>query len=1134
MSTLSALGTSARAQELPPGAFTAQVQSYLRTYCLDCHNAKQAHGELDLSRYQTARDVTADFRQWEHIVEFIRNGEMPPEDATQPAIPESNQVTAAIESILLTEARKDANDPGVILPRRLSNTEYDLSVRDLTGVDIRPTRTFPADPAGGEGFDNTGEALRMSPNLLKKYLSAAQHVADHLVLKPDGIVFAPEPVTSYNERKKFTEDAIIEFYERHSVDIPQYLEAAWRFRNRTPRAQRRPLEQDLRAWANERGLSAEYLMRVWHYLTGPAADSGFTSELQRRWNALSAADGPAHPDALKALVEFIDFGRSVLFAPTPSLIRSNAGNWPISHLDFRERIAEARDRFDPELLSSSTLLRVLRVSAPRSNTSQENAGSESLSVFIRIDPAFSETGAHVVIRRPVFSESDNLPRNAEDRDRHKVETLRSVLERYQPDLVERLGFGAHPAGSHIEADSFVVQAPAVIEIPLSDELRAALEGRMLLVPCELDPHSVESCVLVQSSSGEPPADPFSTQAKLLVFPESPAARQLTVAAEEFCRVFPNAFYYVDDQRGLAAGFHLVEGFFRDDRPLVEKVLSDEENRRLDQLWTELDFVTQRTETLLRGFVWFERSEREVLHDERFDFLRAEDPQLVEEAMLRRFETLYLQRLGIPRPDDSDGNPPRASADPRYTMVHGFFEDIRRGLKVQTQTLQTAEQRALADLLALARRAYRRPLQSHETESLRELYHALRSDGVDVEAALRGAFISLLMSPEFCYRYFTVPEGRGLVPLNDHDLASRLSYFLWSSLPDEELLAAADAGRLQNEEELVAHTRRMLRDPRIAAFSREFFGQWLRYRDFLTRDPINAEAFPEYDEVLRTAMFEEPVRLATWLIQTDQPVTLLLDSDVTFVNRTLAEHYGGDIGKQFETQAHDAAARSAGGARDAAGSDSDPVWCQVSGLTAQGRGGLPGMAVVLTKNSAGERTSPVKRGFWVVHHLLGQHFPPPPADVPELPTSETTAARSIRELLSAHVADTRCAMCHKHFDSLGLVMEGFDPIGRARSRDRAGRPVDSRSVLPNGETAGGIPELIEYIVEERRDEFLQTLCRKFLGYALGRSVMLSDQPLLDEMQAALAGQGDRFSALFETVVRSPQFRRQRARDFVKSR
>ena len=207
------------------------------------------------------------------------------------------------------------------------------------------------------------------------------------------------------------------------------------------------------------------------------------------------------------------------------------------------------------------------------------------------------------------------------------------------------------------------------------------------------------------------------------------------------------------------------------------------------------------------------------------------------------------------------------------------------------------------------------------------------------------------------------------------------------------------------------------------------------------------------------MAEEPARLATWLSQNDRPITELLNSDTTFVNEVLAKHYGGEIASRYRSQATD-------------------EWHRVENIRADGRGGLFGMAVVLTQNSSGERTSPVKRGFWTVHHLLGQHFPPPPADVPELPASEKVAKKTIRELLAEHAANRQCAMCHQHFDGLGLTLEGFAPIGRVRSKDLAGRQIDDVASLPNGKSAQGVNGLIEYVEQHRRDDFVRTLCRKF--------------------------------------------------------
>lgn len=1074
--------------------YAGHVQPFMERFCVECHNAKTHKADLDLTRYVSESDVTSNFRRWNNIVAFIRGGEMPPEDAAQPEIDERNAVIECIESMLLKEAIKHAGDPGVVLPRRLSNTEYDTAVRDLTGVDIRPTRDFPADPAGGEGFDNTGETLRTSPSLVNKYLAAAQMVADHMVLKPDGVSFAPFPVTSYNERKKLTELAIIDFYESHDVDTLAYLVAA--------KARQAALPSDSR----DPGYSEKYLSLLTNTLDDASNHQGWFGELGRLWDSAPAPQSvDDQPVELRQLSQRIEFYRQLLYPQDQQLIKAGAGNWPISHLDYRARVANGRDQFDRQALNSEALIDAGRIHPPRED-------AKPYSLFLNIEPAFSDDDNsdednYVIVNRSLLSLSPRLPHNDQEAANQQVETLRSVLQRFDPDLEKTLSFGVHPLGATIDADAFVVKAPALIEIPVSVEMQQAMQNKHLVLLCQLDPqHGREGSVFINHASGEPPK-PFAGATKHLAFADSETAEQLAESAGLFCQAFPNRFYFADETRGLTAGFHLVEGFFRDDRPLVEKVLRESELIELERLWKELDFVTQRTETLLRGFVWFERSEREVLHDERFNFLRAEDPGLVRDEVLDQFERLYLDKMGVERAGNS--LQPKSPSE-RYDMIHGFFQEIRDGLARQRELESIALQRGLADLEQFASRAYRRPLTDEDRLSLHRLFNTLRKNGQPIESSLRGVLIAILMSPDFCYHWWQQRDDDAMRPLDNYELASRLSFFLWSSVPDEALLAAAREGELSSAEDLVWQTRRMLADQRVESFAREFFGQWLRYRDFLDKDPINAAAFPGYTDELRQAMFAEPSQLATHLIQNDGPVTELLTSDKTFVNEVLAKHYGGNIEQQFMNQT----------GRD------KTEFVPVSGLRASGRGGLFGMAVILAKNSAGERTSPVKRAFWSVHHLLGQHFPPPPIDVPELPASEKSAERSIRELLAAHVADPQCAMCHKHIDALGLAMEGFDPIGRTRTTDAAGRVVDNVTVFPNGQSGVGVPGLIDYISEYRRQDFTRTLCRKFLGYALGRSVILSDQPLLNEMESALEENDYRFSVLFETVVRSSQFRNRR--------
>lgn len=1087
--------------------FQDKFTPFATKYCAECHNDKEARGELNVTRYTSSKQVIGEFRRFNSIIEFIRGGEMPPEDAPQPTLAEREAVVEMLEAILLTEAKKHAGDPGVVLPRRLSNTEYDTAIRDLTGVEIRPTREFPPDPAAGEGFNNTAEALSMSPSLLRKYLSSAQHVSEHLVLTTSGIRFAPFPVTSYNERKKLTEQAIVDFYQQHDVQPRDYVEAAWRYRHRGDSDR----DVSISAWGERSGLSAKYLSLVWETLQDASEGSGYLKQLGQLWDALPPPQkANAAPAELATLMRFIEFVQRRLNQREEALIRSNAGNWPIAHLDFRAKTAARRDQFDASRWQPQHLVRFDRLRVPQEKAS---AGT-GLSIYLRVDRAFDDgAGATVIVKGPLFSKSSNPPRNADEAQRNEVVTLRAMLEKHSPDVATRLAFGKHPGGDELDADSFAIAAPSVVEISLPLELLREIEGKQLLADCELDAAHRERSVHLQYATGQKPEEAFATSAELLIHSDSNLAKDMTVSAERFCRAFPNRFFYVDRERGLAAGFHLVEGFFRDDQPLVEKVLAEHEREELDKLWTELDFITQSTETLLRGFVWFERAERHVLHDARFNFLRAEDPKLVNEELLAKFERLYLEKLGVKLVADQL-QPEKPNS--QFDLVHGFFEEIRTGLAKYQEQLRAAEHLALSDVQVFARRAYRRPLGEEESQSLQTLYQNLRKQGQGVEGALRGVLAAVLMSPEFFLHFTESAPGTGVYPLSDDDLASRLSFFLWSSIPDEELLSLAAAGKLHDERVLLAQTRRMLRDDKIGTFAREFFGQWLRYRDYLDKDTVSAETFPGsgYGPDLRAAMFEEPIRLATHLIQEDQPITELLRSDTTFVNGVLAKHYGDPIVKQYQSRSTDPS-----------------QWHRVDGLRDIGRGGLFGMGVVLAKNSAGERTSPIKRGFWTVHHLLGQHFPPPPADVPELPPGEKAAKKTIRELITEHTANSKCALCHVHFDSLGMALEGFDAIGRARTKDLAGRPIDDVAVLPSGETAKGIPGLIEYIEQHRRKDFVRNLCRKFLGYALGRSVLLSDQPLLMEMEAALEKNDYRFSVLFETVVKSPQFRNQRGSEFV---
>jgi hypothetical protein len=258
------------------------------------------------------------------------------------------------------------------------------------------------------------------------------------------------------------------------------------------------------------------------------------------------------------------------------------------------------------------------------------------------------------------------------------------------------------------------------------------------------------------------------------------------------------------------------------------------------------------------------------------------------------------------------------------------------------------------------------------------------------------------------------------------------------------------------------------------------------------------------------MFEEPIRFITDLIRRDRPVQEMLYGGHTFVNGLLARHYGIPA---------------------PAASDQ---WVRVDNAREYGRGGLLPMAVFLTQNAPGQRTSPVKRGYWVVRRVLGEVIPPPPPTVPELPRDEATAHLPMRELLAKHRENQACAACHARFDSFGLVFEGYGPIGERRTKDLAGRAVDARAAFPDGTQGAGLEGLQTYLRARREQDFLNNLSEKLLAYALGRSLLISDEALLEALRARLAASGYKPSALIETIVTSPQFMNKRTLAYQQSR
>ena len=970
-----ALGADTREQQ-----FEKTVKPYVAKYCAGCHSGTMPAAQLDLKAYSSVHAVVADFPRWGQVLDRMVAQEMPPKPVPRPPEEVSAQVIAWIRTLRAEEIRKNANDPGVVLARRLSNAEYDNSIRDLTGRDLRPAREFPVDPANPAGFDNSGESLTMSPGLLNKYLQAARVVADRMVLTPDKIAFAPYPMLVETDREKFAVQNILSFYLRQPTNYADYFEAAWRYKHRVALGQPRAT---LASVAMAAKVSPKYLPLVWQILEEKDG-VGPVEKLQAMFRALPAGgDGAAVRKQCEAMAKFVTRIRkdtSMQFA-APVVRGLPPASQPLLNWKLKQ-FAASRRKSDPAALRNDS------------------------------DPV---------------PEVPKIPRYA---------------------------------GLHMEA------AP-------------------------------RWAALMKKAQIENPD---------LVVPAAERARY-EAAFERLAQVFPDQFFvtergrfFPDDSedkgRLLSAGYHSVVGFFRDDTPLMELILDAEGQKEINRLWDEFDFIANFTERTWTQY-FFNQSGEVYGKGAESASDRPANHRITDPEVIFQLRDAYLAKAAA--------NPANDPIAPKAIREH--FDGINATLRRLEKMHKESEPMHLQALLQFAARAYRRPLSKTEADDLVAYYRKLREKNeLSHEDAMRNSIVGVLMSPDFLYRIDLLESrqgGAGVVggqgagvPLPAYALASRLSYFLWASLPDQELLRHAAAGDLTRRDVLLAQTRRMLKDEKVRGLATEFGGNWLDFRHFETNNSVDRNRFPMFTNELREAMFEEPVRFIEDIARRNASVLEGLYGNYTFVNRVLAKHYRMP--------------------------DTEEGWRKVEDADRFERGGLLPMAVFLTQNSPGLRTSPVKRGYWLVKRVLGESIPPPPPSVPELPSDEAKSDLPLRDVLAQHRANPACSGCHAKFDVFGLAAEGFGPVGEWRTKDLAGRPVDTHAVFPGGSDGTGMAGVREYIRGHRQADYLDNMSRKLLAYALNRSLQLSDEAVVEKMRAALAANGNRFGAMVETIVTSPQF------------
>ncbi|WP_245824564.1 DUF1592 domain-containing protein [Sphingomonas azotifigens] len=400
------------------------------------------------------------------------------------------------------------------------------------------------------------------------------------------------------------------------------------------------------------------------------------------------------------------------------------------------------------------------------------------------------------------------------------------------------------------------------------------------------------------------------------------------------------------------------------------------------------------------------------------------------------------------------------------------------------------------LTALVHRAYRRPVTEADLAPLLRIYAGERAAS-DFEHGIEAALEAILVSPHFLFLVEQDPAGSApgsVHPVSDLELASRLSFFLWSSIPDDTLLAVAERGELKRPGVLDAQVARMLADPKSEALTRNFAGQWLYLRNLDQQRP-DITIFPDFDARLRAAMARETEMLFSHVLHTNRSVLDFIAADYTFLNQRLAEHYGiaGVRGTAFRQVRL------------------DPAWH---------RGGLLGQASILTVTSYGNHTSVVKRGKWILDNLLAAPPPAPPPDVPALQAVHNGRLLTAREQLELHRANPVCASCHVKMDPLGFALENFDAVGAYRTTD-VGQTIDASAVLPDGTRFAGIDGL-QQILLARKDEFTGAFTQRLLTYALGRGLGGQDMPTVRKVARTAAADGYRIQTIVRGIVTSDPF------------
>ncbi len=980
------------------------IEPLLSAKCYRCHGGEKTKGKVDLKVLAGDPKFGEKFELWNRVHETVEHGEMPPDedDALDPA--EQQKITAWITRQQHVIAQEFSGDPGPVTMRRLTNAEYDRTIRDLTGHDYELAKQFQSEAGGGEGFSNIGDVMFLSPASIEKYLSAARQLVEHATVMPGtGIDFhdhriglrGPEQIKAHAQQGLY-----VWYQQKAAPHLPgdtddmregDYMLAAWKHRHfKTP----------LEKLAKDAGLKVPFLQNWWNLVNSTEPKSRFLDLTRVRWRELPGPDAAKPNEVPEAVVKKI------------AVIEADHLSWnnqkkPGSGVQRRQQDADG-----------------LR------NYSMQSDVKGKSHVFLNIgDLGDGNAGDIALIHKINVKLQKGSVEYFRWLEKHLAETKKALAATPPPanaaelkKQVEEFGkiralFGKHPQeGRKIEPHVLAVAAPKVVKLPLpKTAVHVRAETRLDMQNPEVDKATIQW----DMTTGAPRDVKSIMPGVLTIWKVRTEARSQTMRDFSVMkRAFPDMF-----ERRLEA---VAGNIYRSKGDITVYYFSDEQ---LGQILGEKD-----------------KNELQAMKKD----WRLVSPSKLNDKLKQEFDGAMIWHL------------------------HQF-----------------------------ASRAWRRTLTEADKAAVAGFYQTGLKGELDRESVAREVMVRILVSPHFLFKAETLPASSdadkltltedGDLPLTSWEVASRLSYFLWSSLPDWQLRKVAADGSLLKPEVLAAQTKRMLKDPRASALAHEFAGQWLKFSGFETEDGVNLEKYPEMTPQIRADMHREAVEFFTRLFLEDRKVSDVVVGETTFLNERLAKFYG---------------------IPDVKGNEFREV-----NVAKHQRGGLLGMGAILTGTSRPNRTSPVLRGEYLYAVVLGKHSPPPPPDVPELDESAEKPS-SLREALMQHREDKACSVCHDRIDPLGFALESYDPIGRIRTAEGGGE-IDDTGELKDGTVLDGMAGLRKYF-SGNGEQFSRTFSRKLLGYALGREVLPSDTALIDAMQESLHENGGVVSALVSDIVTSRQF------------